>query len=75
MEITTSRPGLLIGKRGSNIEELSDWLKKKVKIIEAKDDLNNYLIPYPPEDDESPYDNYLGDLDDDDEDFINKLCK
>ena len=43
--IVTARPGLLIGVRGENIDNLSQWLKREIKIIEAKDDLEEYLIP------------------------------
>jgi len=56
VSITCSRLGLLIGKRGENIGNLEKFLNKKVKIFEAKDNLLNYLIPYPPmEDSESDY--------------------
>jgi len=31
VEITTSRPGLLIGERGKNIDALCDFLKERLK--------------------------------------------
>ena len=49
ISITTARPGLLIGKRGTNIDALEKYLNTKVKIIEDKDPLHSYLIPYPDE--------------------------
>lgn len=45
--ITTSCPGLLIGRRGMNIDALVTHLGKKVKILEEEDPLYCYLIPYP----------------------------
>jgi len=42
--ISTGRPGLLIGKRGQNIDLLSKWLKKPVHIIEVES-LLPYLVP------------------------------
>lgn len=44
--ITTSRPGLLIGKRGENIDLLSKHLGMKLKIIEDQDNLIDCMIPY-----------------------------
>lgn len=46
VSITTGRPGLLIGKRGTNIDALSHHLKVKIKIIEDIDHLSFYLVPY-----------------------------
>jgi ribosomal protein S3 len=48
VSITTARPGLLIGKRGINIDALTHYLGTKVKIIEEKDPLSSWLIPYRP---------------------------
>lgn len=45
IEITTARPGLLIGRRGMNIDALSKFLKTKLRIIEEVDPLCSYLIP------------------------------
>lgn len=45
VEITTNRPGLLIGKLGQNIDDLSKFLGMKIKIREEMDHINNYLIP------------------------------
>jgi len=43
--ITTGRPGLLIGKRGENIDALTKFLGTQVKVIEDRDPLSSYLIP------------------------------
>lgn len=50
LTIYTPRPGLLIGGRGENIGNLSDWLKEKNQIVKVEiiesfhwDDI---LIPY-----------------------------
>ena len=45
ISITTGRPGLLIGKRGTTIDALSQHLKVKIKIFEDVDHLSFYLIP------------------------------
>lgn len=45
LEITTTRPGKLIGKMGENIGFLSRSLMIHVKIKEEQDDINNYIIP------------------------------
>ena len=45
VEITTERPGLLIGRRGINIDELTKFLGVRVHIIEERDPINSYLIP------------------------------
>lgn len=47
--ITTARPGLVIGRRGQNIDALTDALRMKVRIVEEADPLDSYLIPQPPE--------------------------
>jgi hypothetical protein len=52
--IVTARPGMLIGRRGTNIDELTAFLNKKVHIIEDVDPLIEYLIPQP----EEPIDEY-----------------
>lgn len=44
--IITERPGLLIGKRGENIDKLTDALGMEIHIIEEFDPLSAYLIPY-----------------------------
>jgi ribosomal protein S3 len=41
--ITCARPGLLIGRKGSNIEELQSFLQKKISIIEDKDSIFIHL--------------------------------
>ncbi len=43
--IHTHRPGLLIGKRGRTIDELTTYMGREIKIVEEEDDLNYYLIP------------------------------
>lgn len=47
--ITASRVGLLIGRRGQNIDALSKWIEDKlhmkVHIYEDTDCLYDYLIP------------------------------
>lgn len=45
--ITTSRPGLLIGKRGETVSNLEKFLNRKVNIVEDRDPLSSWLIPYP----------------------------
>lgn len=45
IEITTERPGLLIGRRGTNIDALTKFLDVHVKIIEERDPITYYLIP------------------------------
>lgn len=44
--ITTARPGILIGKRGQNIDALSRFLGTEVKVIEDQDPLSAWLIPH-----------------------------
>lgn len=46
IEIETSRPGLIIGRRGELIDKLSKYLKKEIKIVETKETLLDYLLPY-----------------------------
>jgi len=48
LSITAGRPGLLIGKKGTNIDALSKYLRMEIKIIEEMDDLHVWLIPEPP---------------------------
>lgn len=45
--ITLERPGLIIGKRGGNLDSLTKRLGKTVRIEEENDPLNAWLIPYP----------------------------
>lgn len=47
--IVTARPGLLIGRRGQNIDELTAFLNKKIHIIEEVDPLLAWLVPHPDE--------------------------
>lgn len=44
--ITTSRPGLLIGKKGTTIEALTIYLGQPIKIVEAKENLLDYLLGF-----------------------------
>jgi hypothetical protein len=44
--ITTTRPGMLIGKRGTNFDALEKFLGVKIKIYEERDPLLSWLIPY-----------------------------
>lgn len=53
--ITAGRVGLLIGRRGTNIDALEKHLGMKVKIMEDTDPLESYLIPYEPVEDNYPY--------------------
>ncbi len=48
--ITTGRPGVLIGKRGQNIEALEKHLSRKIHIIEDMDSIYDYLVPREEED-------------------------
>lgn len=49
--LVTSRPGLVIGKRGENFEKLTAFLTEKMgmpyqlRVVEATEDLTEYLIP------------------------------
>lgn len=56
--ITTSRPGLLIGKKGENIVGLQLFLSKDTKIVEEMEPLNDLIIPYPPEYEDYDHYNY-----------------
>ena len=49
ISVTLARPGLLIGKRGTNIDALEKFIGTKVKVIEDRDSLFHYLIPQPEE--------------------------
>lgn len=44
----TSRPGVVIGKRGQNIDDLASFIGMPIKIIE-ENNINHFIIP--PEDD------------------------
>lgn len=48
--ITTARPGLLIGKRGQNVEALENHLNAKVKIKEELNSLFDWIMPVKEED-------------------------
>ena len=64
--VTVARPGLFIGSRGQNIEQLEECLGKKIHIIESCENLNDYLIPVEPDEDyDSSYDCYW----DEDQDY------
>lgn len=43
--IVLARPGLLIGRRGSNLDALSTYIKKKIRVVESREQLIDYLIP------------------------------
>ena len=75
VEITTFRPGLLIGRKGENIDALTNHLGvHEIKCIEAKDDLLSYLIPTPPYDSCEDWDD--GDyLTSDEQDYYDNLAK
>lgn len=45
VSIYTARPGLIIGKRGTNISDLEKWLNCKVKVFETSCWLD-YMTPY-----------------------------
>jgi hypothetical protein len=53
--ITTNRPGMLIGNHAANIDGLSEFIEKKIKIIECRDNIYNYLISIE-EDERDDYD-------------------
>lgn len=49
--VELSRPGLFIGKRGENVEQLQKYLhehgfKRKLHIKEAKQNILDFLVPY-----------------------------
>ncbi len=43
--IKTKRPGILIGKRGINLENLSKFLDMDIRPIEVEDHIENWIIP------------------------------
>lgn len=52
VKITTTKPGMLIGKRGENISALESWLYhacdiEKITIREAPSDIVGWMIPVP----------------------------
>lgn len=49
LEITTARPGLLIGKRAANIDNLSRFLDLHIKVIEDENPLIDLLLPREPD--------------------------
>lgn len=49
VEISLARPGLLIGRKGENIDKLSAHLKKKIKVVESFH-WDVILTPYDPMD-------------------------
>ncbi len=53
--IKTERPGMLIGKRGENIDELQKHLGKAIHIVEDEDELEGYLLPQEPIQDDYYY--------------------
>ena len=52
ISITLTRPGLLIGRRGINIDNLTEYLSKelkhKISINIIEDKITGWLIPYEP---------------------------
>lgn len=46
VSITTARPGRLIGRRGRDIDALTEFLQTKIRIIEEIDPLISWLIPH-----------------------------
>ncbi|RJQ30353.1 hypothetical protein C4565_00785 [Candidatus Parcubacteria bacterium] len=61
LTITTARPGSLIGKCGTNIDELTKYLKEThkidhIKIVECRDNLIDWLIPQREEELDYSYD-------------------
>lgn len=45
--ITLARPGSIIGRKGENIEKLTKFLNRKIRIVEDKDPLYYWLVPSP----------------------------
>lgn len=43
--IILSRPGLLIGKHGTNLENLKKYIDKSIYIVEATETILDYLMP------------------------------
>ena len=66
VSITTARPGMLIGVKGNNIDALSQFLDGgiglKIKVIEDRDTLRDYLVPVDPKEFEDDFD--YNDIDD-----------
>lgn len=54
--LEVSRPGILIGKRGENIEKLQEFLGHKLYIKETVEHIMDHMYVYPVEDD---YDAFL----------------
>ena len=52
VSISLTRPGLLIGRRGENIDKLKEYLskqlKQKINIAIIEDVITGWLIPYEP---------------------------
>ena len=73
LEITTGRPGMLIGRRGKNIQELCDWVMQKlqlgIRVVEDMDALYDTMVPDEPAvgwdeiDDYPPYEFHVEDAD------------
>lgn len=51
LKIVSSRVGLLIGRRGLNIDNLARFLEVEVSIYKDPDPLISYLVPYEYSDD------------------------
>ena len=43
--IILSRPGLLIGVRGTNLDNLEKFINKSIYIVEARETILDYLMP------------------------------
>lgn len=43
--ITLARVGLFIGKRGTNIDAVSKFFGRTIKVVEAMDSIYDYIIP------------------------------
>lgn len=46
IEIETSCPGLVIGRRGEQIDKLSKYLGMEIRLVETRETLLDYLLPY-----------------------------
>lgn len=46
IEIETSRPGLVIGRHGEQIDKLSKYLGVKIRLVETKETILDYLLPF-----------------------------
>lgn len=44
--IETSRPGLLIGRRGETVEQLKEFLGKSIHIKECKENIVDFMFVY-----------------------------